>query len=358
MTGTPQAAPADAGEAPIAEADADAKIEELLSVDPASLGIDMSEPTDEVDEDDEDGSQPAPEKGKEQTENDDEEEEDPEADDDGDWDAKSEDEDDTGDGSEDAKGRYISDDGKVKMPDGSTTTIAALKQGSLLQEDYNRKVAELGQHAQQTQAMQAHLQQQYAQIEQQAQVAMQVVAALLPAEPDIRMAREDPVEYQQQKAEFDHIQGIMQQLMYQQQQVQEQQTQSTQQAEAANLGREVETFLAAEPALRDKAKWAKFRDEVMKVGGEKYGLQPEDMKDLNKAWILRALTDAMRYHRLKDTKPKTQKKVQGAKPKPRKGSKRTSSTEKQAAYRSGLTNALQKTGRKEVADRLLETLVS
>jgi hypothetical protein len=356
MTGTPQGIPADAQDTALPTADADAKIDALLAVDPAALGIDMSDPKDL--EDDDDGP-PAP--SQEEQKGNDEADEDPDDSDANDWDqsdTSEEDDDNADDGEpEGSNSRFVSDDGKVKLSDGRVTTIAALKKGTLLQEDYNQQQAQLGQQAQQMQAMQAGMQAQYAQIEQQTQVAMQMVEALLPPAPDARLAREDPVEYAAAQAEHQQIQSVLGQLMQQQYQLSEQKTASEHQANAATLGQEVETYLTAEPALRDQNKWAAFREEVMRVGGEKYGLRPEDLGSLNKSWMLRALTDAMRYHRLKAAKPKTREKVASAKPKTRKAGRRTSSADKQVAYREGLTSALQKSGRKEVADRLLETLV-
>ena len=43
----------------------------------------------------------------------------------------------------DAKGRFVAHDGRVKLPDGSTTTVEDLVQGSLRQSDYTQKTQSL-----------------------------------------------------------------------------------------------------------------------------------------------------------------------------------------------------------------------
>ena len=44
---------------------------------------------------------------------------------------------------ESEQGRFVADNAKVRLPDGTVTTIAELKQGSLRQADYTRKTMEL-----------------------------------------------------------------------------------------------------------------------------------------------------------------------------------------------------------------------
>lgn len=358
MTGTTQAVIDN--DAPISSAEADEKIADLLAQDPAALGIDMSDTPDG----EEDGEAPQHATPGEQTANGEEGEEESEEvpSDDDDWDSASKEDDETNDEPEDPEGRgsrFVSDDGKVRLSDGRITTIAALKEGAFLQDDYNRSQAQLSQQAQQLNALQATLQQQYDHVDQQMQVAMQIANAFLPQMPDARLAAEDPLAYTTAKAEYDQMQVAAQQLMMQHQAMQDEQSQSKQQQDAAALGREVELFLLAEPKLRDPNAWQKFRDEALQVGQKHYGMQPEDIQHVTKGWMLRMMADAMRYRRMQSASGKAQRKVQGKPPKTvRKPGKRRTSGDRAQQYQNDLTTALKRTGRTAVADRLLETMVS
>lgn len=339
-------------DARVTDDQADARIAELLGDHPDEMGIDTSE---QEDEDDTSSPQQASDEPAEQEDEPEEQEDEPDPDD---WDAQASQEDDEqAQGDEPEGGRFVSDDGKVRLSNGQVVSIRQLKEGSLLQEDYSRKQMELTNQVQHTTALQAQLQAQYEQVAQQNEVAMQLLDALMPSEPDIALARQDPVEYSVKKAEFDRAQQTVAQLVQHQQQVQAQQDTNKQQMDAVALGNEVEQFLIAEPSLRDPKKWEALRQEMVTVFGREYGAKMEDFGGMSKAWVLRAFTDALRYRRMKAQKPKAQKKAEG-KPKVRRPSKRQSSQEASLKRRDDLREALARTGRKDVADRLLEGMVS
>src|SRR6478609_1615448 len=108
-------------------------------------------------------------------------------------------EDDDDQSDDDEAGRFVGQNGRVKLPDGSTTTVAELVRGNLRMADYTRKTQETGALHQELQARAAD----YAQQSQIVSFAIDIMAAALPPEPDVRLLEpgeyNDPIGFTNQK---------------------------------------------------------------------------------------------------------------------------------------------------------------
>ena len=207
-------------------------------------------------------------------------------------------------------GRFVADNAKVRLPDGTVTTVAELKQGSLRQADYTRKTQEVSASRKELEARQAEIAQKSQSFEQTINFALQVAQASMPQEPSREMLASDPIAYLQQKAEYDARLGQLQHLSAAKQQHEEVKSGEQQRAFHEWVSGERQRLVEAMPELKDTAKLHAFNGELVK-GIEQYGFTAQDLSNVYDHRLVLLAKDALAYQKLKASKPQAMAKTQG-----------------------------------------------
>ncbi len=244
-------------------------------------------------------------------------------------------------GPRDESGRFVSPSGKVKLADGTTTTIAELTAGHLRQSDYTRKTQEVSEARKALEARQRQTDELTQQLQTQYQQVNWWLAQTKPERPKAS-AIEDPlahVQYREQMdrwdeankywtAEFDKSSKAL----------------KTQQQESYqnHLRSESEALFKAVPALRDPGRRDAFVTEAAKVMAD-YGIKREEIAGLTDHRMILILRDAVKYRRLQ-SKTATVQADLGNKPPVLRGSKRNQPTTKEQSKQRQRTERLLETG--------------
>lgn len=221
-------------------------------------------------------------------------------------------EDDAGEEEDDQseEGRFVARDGRVKLDDGSTTTVAELLKGNLRQADYTRKTQEVG-------TLHTELQTRLADYAQQAKlvdIAINIMAAALPPEPDPSLLQpgegHDPVGYTSQKLLWEHAAQQLQGLV----QAKEQMDATYQQSQGTLLQRyaveQKDKLLARHPELRDKAKLETYHSGLVKTLNG-YGLGAEDLAQVYNADIIFMVEELGELRKIRAARKAAKRKAQG-----------------------------------------------
>lgn len=260
---------------------------------------------------------------------------------DGETDEEGQAEEETDEEPETERGRYVAHNGRVKLPDGSESTIADLIQGNLRDRDYRQKTMS---HADEVKAFQASKQQ----IEDQRAYMASLIQSIIPPEPDPALYDTDPYAYGKQelarKQWLTHLNYI---------QEQDQLSAKERQAKAAKEDaekRETEwnALLGKMPELKDEKRLDAFVGDIKKHGTT-YGFTPQELsavaRDHRQAVVL---SKAIKWDKLQASKATVQKKVEG-RPPVQKGGRRLNPSEHRARATSDAMNRLKQSGSVEDA---------
>lgn len=224
-----------------------------------------------------------------------------------------------GDGSDELKGgRFAPHSAKVRLPDGTTTTVEDLMKGGLRQSDYTQKTQGLARERDEFKAERERFNQASHDLQQQRALMDAMLEQWKPKPPD--NPREDPVawmEYQQQEHVWNQWQSQLTGQL--------QETQSKAQAEQRetmrkHLEAENERLIEAIPAMRDPDKRRRIFDELKRFGSE-YGISREEVDAISDHRMIRILLDLQQAKARAAKAPKVVEKV-SKKPKVVRGSKR------------------------------------
>ena len=247
------------------------------------------------------------------------------------------------------KGRFVADNAKVRLEDGTVTTIAELKKGSLLLPDYTRKTQEVAEQRRTVESQSQALQQHAQQLAQQRDYVTQLVQAFMPPPPDPSILDVDPHGYQKQRVEYEqwmaHHQNLAAMAQAEQQQAQQRAAQERKDREQ----REWNATLEKMPALKDETRLKGFIRDI-EQHGLGYGFSKEEIAnaltmDHRQALVLR---DAMAWRKLQADKTKVTSKVEG-RPPVQKGTRRLSPDGQKVRKQSAAFERLRKTGSVEDA---------
>lgn len=241
----------------------------------------------------------------------------------------------------DAAGRFVSPNEKVRLPDGTTTTIAELSQGHLRQSDYTRKTQELAEQRQAFEAERTRANETYQHLQAQFQQVSNWLEATKPQRPQIPYEADLVAwgRYQQEKDQWDEAQRYW---VGQAKQVQETRKAEQQASFEKHLRTESEALFKAIPAFRDPGKRDAFVTEAARLF-EPYGIKREEIAGLTDHRMIRVLVDAVKLHRLQARKPAVQAALKD-KPPVIRGSKRVPPTSKDEQLRRQRTDRLNETG--------------
>lgn len=252
------------------------------------------------------------------------------------------DEEDDGSEPEPAGGRFVSDDAKIKLADGTVTTVAELRKGSLLHADYTRKTMEVAEDRKSVEAAKASVAQLETALAQQRETIAAVVDAFMPKPPDPSMIQSDFIGYQMQKDAYERqtqmvnrLIGDHQQMQARQQQEQAAQTEQTRKTEAQKL-------LEKAPELAKPEVYQQFWSDAMELAAS-VGITAEELGGLGDHRQYLVLKDAIAYRRLKAKNAEAKAKTAG-KPAVLQGSNRRSPESVRQQSSNAALERLNKTG--------------
>jgi hypothetical protein len=246
------------------------------------------------------------------------------------------------------QGRFVASNGKVRLPDGTVSTVADLIQGNLRDRDYRQKTMEAAELRKAAEAQSSALSQKEQQLTEQLNYANALLQSFMPQAPDPSKLETDPLGYMRDREQYErmsqhlaYIAQTQQGMTQQQRAEQEQQRQRMIQTEHAKL-------LDALPYLKDQNKLRSFASDIQTFG-PKWGLTNEDIAALptNHAYAV-IIDKAIRWDKLQASKPKVQKQIENRPPVAR-GGKRPTPQENQARHASELRAKAKTSGRVEDA---------
>lgn len=256
--------------------------------------------------------------------------------------------DDTESDTESDQGRFVSDNAKVRLPDGTVTTIADLKQGSLRNADYTRKTQEVAEQRRALETQSHAIQASQQQIEQQRQYMASLLQSIVPPPPDPTMLNTDPMGYMTQKAQHEQWVAHLSYLQQEEQRTEQERQAQASESERETANREWQALLDKAPELKDEKRVNRFVSEV-REHGTSYGFTPEELRtvalDHRQALVLK---DAIAWRKLQASKGTIAKKVEG-RPPVTKGGKRLSSGAQKARHVTDAITRLKQTGSVEDA---------
>lgn len=243
------------------------------------------------------------------------------------------------------KGRFVADNAKVRLEDGTITTVADLKKGSLLHADYTRKTQEAAELRRSAEAQSSEIKQREEQLSQQRDLMVNLLKSIVPEVPDPSLATTDPYAYTRQKAEHDAWIVRLQQLEQQGHQTKQQKEAETAKEKKERGDREWSTLIEKMPGLKDQKRFSSFVSDI-RDHGKQYGFTEAELAeavgyDHRQALVMR---DAIAWRKLQASKPKAQSKVEGRPPVQRSG-KRLSPDEQKARSTNVAMDRLKSSGR-------------
>lgn len=244
-------------------------------------------------------------------------------------------------GPRDAAGRFISPNARVRMPDGTTATVAELTQGHLRQSDYTRKTQELSEHRKEFEAQQARANETFQHLQTRYQQVDSWLEATKPQRPNVPYAQ-DPVawgEYNQAKEGWDEAQRYWA--------AQRQETARAYQEQRDTkvreyLKKETDALYRAIPAFREQSKRDAFVSAAMDAYSE-LGFQRAEIAGLTDHRMILVLRDAVKWRRAQAKKETVTKELE-QKPQLIRGSKRTTPATKADTQKRLATERLLETG--------------
>ena len=247
-------------------------------------------------------------------------------------------------GPDSEQGRFVADNAKVRLEDGTVVSIADLKKGSLLNADYTRKTQEVAEQRRSVETQSSALQQQQQQLSEQRDMMAQLLHSIVPQAPDPTLASTDPYAYTRQKAEHEawinHLQLLEQQGLYAKQQQEQESAQSRKEKGDAEWASLVEKM----PGLKDQKRFEGFVKDIADHG-KAYGFSQAELAegvgyDHRMALVMR---DAIAWRKLQASKPKMKSKVEG-RPPVQKGGKRLTPDAQKARDSSVAMKRLEQSG--------------
>jgi hypothetical protein len=242
---------------------------------------------------------------------------------------------------------------RVKLKDGREVTLEELEKGYLRQSDFTRKTQEVAETRKQVEAATQQITQQAQTLQQQLQIARAVVEAHMPPRPDPALLQFDPTGYYQQEKTWELAAGKLQQIA--QAQVELGQRAQYEQSRVLQdyVGKEQGKLLEAMPELKDESKRKAVYEELISGLSTHYGLSAEEVSRVHNHQLVIMARDAIAYRKLQAAKPQAKAKAADAPPVVKPTARAPYGSVKEERFKSGV-KALRQTGRRDVAERLLE----
>lgn len=252
---------------------------------------------------------------------------------------------------ESEQGRFVADNAKVRLDDGTVISVSELKKGSLLNADYTRKTQEVAEARRSLETQSESVKQAETQNEQQRQYMAALLQSITPKAPDPSLVRTDPVAYMEQKAQFEQFTQHLEYIGQQSQQTQQQRQQEAQTKRTEKANTEWAALLEKAPDLKDRTKFTEFESKLVKFAPD-FGFSPQELMeavpyDHRMALVLK---DAIAMRELRASKPQVAKKIEG-RPPIHKGGKRLAPQAQRARQADAAISRLKSSGSVEDAAR-------
>jgi hypothetical protein len=216
---------------------------------------------------------------------------------------------------ESAYGRFLPDDGKVRLADGTVTTLAELKKTPLLQSDYTQKTMAIAEERKQIEQTRASFRERENQLKQHGELVAALWQEFLGQPPDPALldpasGQFDFVGHARLKDEFERKSYRAQQLIQQHQALIQRQAMETEQQRLQTRAREADLLYEKKPDLKDPQKYQKFWTDAVRTVA-KVGFTPEDLNQIDDHRTYLILDKAIRYDALEERAGQVRAKVNG-----------------------------------------------
>jgi hypothetical protein len=235
-------------------------------------------------------------------------------------------------------GRFAPDSAKVTLDDGSVTTIAELKRGTLFQRDYTQKTQALSEERKTFETERQQVSQYAQSLDQSREYLAWYAETHLPKQPAPFEGdpEQDPMGFMRWQRDMgkwqEHAQAF--QTFQQQKQAEDQRkTGETAKQTEERQKREAAKVLEAIPALKDPVKGKQIWEAIVAGAQQHYGASADEVyrRSLENHMDLVILRDALAYRRIKATAPQVQTEV-GKRP-PLKEARRAPANQQQVKQR-------------------------
>jgi len=218
---------------------------------------------------------------------------------------------------------YVPPEAKVKLPDGTESTVADLINGTLRLQDYRQKTEAVANERKAVQAKASEIQQFEQQLAGDRDFMVQLMQSIMPQKPDYSMVSVDPIGYAEQKAQYEARKEQLDYLVGTQQQLSQRKMQEQAETVKEIRAREWQATLDHLPELKDATRLNSFVGEIQKVAAE-YGYSPQEIQNVGLDHRqVRVLSDAIKWRNLQASKSKVAAKVEGRPPVQRGGTRPT-----------------------------------
>lgn len=254
-------------------------------------------------------------------------------------------EEETDDEPETERGRYVAHNGRVKLPDGTESTVDDLIKGNLRDRDYRQKTMAHADEVKTFRAQSEAVKQREQQLSEQTELVTTLIQSIVGDEPDITMLQTDPMGYIAQKENRERWIAHINALQQHRQQATQASSTETMQKKAERANTEWGALLEKAPEFKDQKRTEAFVQDVTKFGTETYGFTTEELReavglDHRQALVLK---DAIAWRKLQASKANLPKKIEG-RPPVQKAGKRLSSSEQRARGANDALSRLKQTG--------------
>lgn len=245
-------------------------------------------------------------------------------------------------------GRFVADNAKVRLADGTVTTVADLKAGGMRQSDYTRKAQVVAAERKELQLAQARVAVAERALAAERDWTGTVLAAMLPQSPDIRLLDQDERAYHIQKANYDNWMETLRALYRNWLSAQEREKAASEAEQQATFVAETGRALEEHPELSSNEDAINALFRILPV----YGFTKEDLTNGFDARFIRVMKDLTRLRQIQDGKEAALKKVEG---KPLVTPSRRQAVDDSRPTRRDWNRLKQSGGRDEAAlDRILD----
>jgi hypothetical protein len=252
-------------------------------------------------------------------------------------------------------GKFVSNDAKVTLNDGTVTTVEALKRGFMSQQSFTRSTQEV---AAEKKALAEH-KAQFGQVAQslvkQRDFILQAAQKFLPTPPDREMMQSDPFGYMQAKADYDERMQVINQLQYQQHSETGRMTEEQKREADERKATEAAKLMEAVPEFRDRKVYDQFWNDAAVTMAEHYGFTAEELAETTDHRMYLAMRDLVKYRKALKQAPKVAQDIK-AKPKLMQGGRRMDPKAKTSREAQQRSENLRKTGDFDAGVRALMDL--
>lgn len=252
---------------------------------------------------------------------------------------------------ESEQGRFVADNARVKLPDGTFTTVADLKAGSLRNADYTQKTQALSEQRKSLDAQSEASKASQKTADDFAAYAVNLVKSIIGTPPDPTLAdpnspNYDPAKYQADEVRFRSWAQHLTYLEQEQQRTSTERQAKTETESKGKLEKEWTTALEKLPELKDPKRLEAFGKDTLKYGALA-GYTPQELANIHADHRnLVVMKGYIQWEKLQASKPKVQQKVENRPPVQR-GGKRLSPNEARARGASDAIAKAQQSGRLE-----------